>query len=79
MKISEDVLKSKGIPYVQKYPYGELSKTSKNKGLPDDFPGKSALGFQQKHRLLPLLYHNRTCLLNSIHFKTIVLRSYEDT
>ena len=30
MKISEDVFKSKGIPYVQKYPYGELSKTSKN-------------------------------------------------
>ena len=30
MKISEDVLKSKGIPYIQKYPYGELSKTSKN-------------------------------------------------
>jgi len=30
MKISEDVLKSKGIPYVQKYPYGELSKTAKN-------------------------------------------------
>ena len=30
MKISEDVLKSKGIPYVQKYPYQDLSKTSKN-------------------------------------------------
>jgi hypothetical protein len=30
MKISEDVLKSKGIPYIQKYPYGELSKTSKD-------------------------------------------------
>ena len=30
MKISEDVLKSKGIPYIQKYPYNELSKTSKN-------------------------------------------------
>ena len=30
MKISEDVLKSKGIPYVQKYPYSTLSKTSKN-------------------------------------------------
>ena len=30
MKISEDVLKSKGIPYVQKYPYGKLSKTSKD-------------------------------------------------
>ena len=30
MKISEDVLKSKGIAYVQKFPYNELSKTSKN-------------------------------------------------
>jgi len=30
MKISEDILKSKGIPYVQKYPYDKLSKTSKN-------------------------------------------------
>ena len=30
MKISEDVLKSKGIPYIQKFPYGELSKTAKN-------------------------------------------------
>ena len=30
MKISEDVLKSKGIAYVQKFPYDELSKTSKN-------------------------------------------------
>ena len=30
MKISEDVLKSKGIPYIQKYPYGKLSKTSKD-------------------------------------------------
>ena len=30
MKISEDVLKSKGIPYIQKYPYGELAKVTKN-------------------------------------------------
>ena len=30
MKISEDVLKSKGIAYIQKYPYSDLSKTSKN-------------------------------------------------
>ncbi len=30
MKISEDVLKSKGIPYVQKFSYGDLAKTSKN-------------------------------------------------
>ena len=30
MKITEDVLKLKGIAYVQKYPYGELSKVSKN-------------------------------------------------
>ena len=30
MKISEDVLKSKGIPYVQKYPYKEISKTTKD-------------------------------------------------
>ena len=30
MKITEDVLKSKGIPYVQKYPYSSLSKTMKN-------------------------------------------------
>ena len=30
MKISENVLKDKGIPYVQKYPYEELSKTSKD-------------------------------------------------
>ena len=30
MKIPEDVLVNKGITYVQKYPYGELSKVSKN-------------------------------------------------
>ena len=30
MKISEDVLKTKGIAYIKKYPYDELSKTSKN-------------------------------------------------
>ena len=30
MKISEDVLKSKGIAYIQKYPYSSLSKTMKN-------------------------------------------------
>ena len=30
MKISGDVLKTKGIAYVQKYPYGELAKVSKN-------------------------------------------------
>ena len=30
MKITEDVLKSKGIAYVQKYPYGELAKVTKN-------------------------------------------------
>tara|TARA_B100001996_G_scaffold370619_1_gene345130 strand:+ start:1613 stop:2317 length:705 start_codon:yes stop_codon:yes gene_type:complete len=30
VKISEEVLKSKGIRYVQKYPYGELSRVTKN-------------------------------------------------
>ena len=30
MKISEDVLKSKGIAYVQKFPYGELARVTKN-------------------------------------------------
>ena len=30
MKISEDVLKHKGIAYVKKYPYGELSRSAKN-------------------------------------------------
>ena len=30
MKISEDVLKTKGIPYIQKYPYEELSKTARD-------------------------------------------------
>ena len=30
MKIPENVLKSKGIPYVQKYPYKELSRTTKD-------------------------------------------------
>ena len=30
MKISEDVLKIKGIPYIQKYPYEELSKTARD-------------------------------------------------
>ena len=30
MKISEDIIKSKGIAYVQKYPYGELSRVTKN-------------------------------------------------
>ena len=31
MKIPKDVLVSKGITYVQKYPYNELSKVTKNK------------------------------------------------
>ena len=31
MKIPKDVLVSKGITYVQKYPYSELSKVTKNK------------------------------------------------
>ena len=31
MKISEEVLKSKGIIYNQKYPYGEMSRVTKNK------------------------------------------------
>ena len=30
MKISEDVLKSKGIPYIQKYPYSNFNKTTKD-------------------------------------------------
>ena len=30
MKIPEDVLKSKGIAYVQKFPYGELARVTKN-------------------------------------------------
>ena len=30
MKIPEDVIKSKGITYLQKYPYGELSRVTKN-------------------------------------------------
>ncbi len=30
MKITEDVLKSKGIAYIQRYNYEELSKTAKN-------------------------------------------------
>ena len=30
MKIPENVLKNKGIAYVQKYPYGELNRQSKN-------------------------------------------------
>ena len=30
MKVSEDVLKIKGIPYVQKYPYKDLSRTTKD-------------------------------------------------
>jgi len=30
MKIPEDVLESKGITYNQKYPYGELSRVTKN-------------------------------------------------
>lgn len=30
MKISEEVLQSKGIRYVQKYPYGDLSRVTKN-------------------------------------------------
>ena len=30
MKIPKDVLMSKGIAYIQKFPYGELSKVSKN-------------------------------------------------
>ena len=31
MKFTEDVLKTKGIVYYQKYPYGELAKVIKNK------------------------------------------------
>ena len=31
MKIPKDVLVSKGINYVQKYPYDELSRVTKNK------------------------------------------------
>ena len=31
MKIPEDVLKHKGIVYYQKYPYGELSRVTKDK------------------------------------------------
>ena len=31
MKISEDVIKSKGITYLQKYPYGELARVTKDK------------------------------------------------
>ena len=30
MKIPENVITDKGIAYVQKYPYGELSRVSKN-------------------------------------------------
>ena len=30
MKIPADVIKSKGITYVQKYPYGEMSRVTKN-------------------------------------------------
>ena len=30
MKISEDVLKSKGITLIEKYPYSELSKTARD-------------------------------------------------
>jgi hypothetical protein len=30
MKISEDILKNKGITYVQKYPYEELSRVARN-------------------------------------------------
>ena len=29
MKISEDVLKHKGISYIKKYPYEDITKTSK--------------------------------------------------
>ena len=31
MKISEDVLKSKGIRYLQKFPYGEIARTTRDK------------------------------------------------
>jgi hypothetical protein len=30
MKISEDILKNRGIAYVQKYPYEELSRVARN-------------------------------------------------
>ena len=30
MKIPEEVIKSKGIAYNQKYPYGEMSRVTKN-------------------------------------------------
>ena len=30
MKIPEDVLSDKGIAYIQKYPYGELARVTKN-------------------------------------------------
>ena len=38
MKISEDVLKSKGIPYIQKFSYGDIAKTSKNGKRPYETP-----------------------------------------
>ena len=31
MKFTEEVLNDKGIKYYQKYPYGELSRVTKNK------------------------------------------------
>ena len=31
MKFTEEVLKTKGVAYYQKYPYDELSKITKNK------------------------------------------------
>ena len=30
MKISKDVIENKGIAYVQKFPYGELARVTKN-------------------------------------------------
>ena len=30
MKISEDILKDRGITYIQKYPYAELSREARN-------------------------------------------------
>ena len=31
MKISQEILADKGIRYIQKYPYGELSRITKDK------------------------------------------------
>ena len=62
MKIPKDVIVSKGIIYNQKYPYGELSRVTKNKKrhyeTPDgrQVPSVTTVSVSYTHLTLPTIY-----------------------